>query len=180
MKRTRTLILTALFAALTAVGALIRIPTPTSSFTLQIFFTAMAGVLLGPKWGALSQMIYVGLGLMGLPIFTLGGGPTYLLQPSFGFLLGLIPATGLIGAIAQRSPTKRRVLLACLAGELVLYGAGLPYMYLILNVCLGQSIAPEQLLWTGMVICLPGDALKIAAVTALAPALARRLSRPGT
>lgn len=57
--KTRNLLLIALFTALTAVGAFIRIPTPLSSFTLQVFFTCMAGVLLGAKYGAVSQLIYV-------------------------------------------------------------------------------------------------------------------------
>ena len=47
--KTRMLLLTALFAALTAIGAFLKIPTPWSSFTLQVFFVCMAGVLLGPK-----------------------------------------------------------------------------------------------------------------------------------
>ena len=72
--RTRMLILTAFFAVLTAVGAFIRIPTPVSNFSLQVLFTCMAGLLLGPRWGAASQAVYVGLGLLGLPVFTLGGG----------------------------------------------------------------------------------------------------------
>ena len=54
--KTRMLLLTALFAALTAIGAFLKIPTPWSSFTLQVFFVCMAGVLLGPKYGALSQL----------------------------------------------------------------------------------------------------------------------------
>ena len=70
--KTRMLLLTALFAALTAIGAFLKIPTPWSSFTLQVFFVCMAGVLLGPKYGALSQLVYIALGLMGLPIFTTG------------------------------------------------------------------------------------------------------------
>ena len=68
--KTRALILTALFAALTAVGAFLRIPFPIAPITLQVFFTAMAGVLLGPRYGALSQLVYVVLGLIGLPVFT--------------------------------------------------------------------------------------------------------------
>ena len=71
--RTRNLVLAGLMAALTALGAFIRIPLGITSITLQFFFTAMAGVLLGPKWGALTQGAYVALGLAGLPIFTLGG-----------------------------------------------------------------------------------------------------------
>ena len=88
----RKLVFTALLTALTAAGAFLRIPLGFSSITLQFLFTAMAGVLLGPGCGALSQGVYVALGLMGLPIFTTGGGFGYVLQPTFGFLLGLIPA----------------------------------------------------------------------------------------
>ena len=74
MNNTKNMIYTALFAALTAVGAFLRIPMGYSSVTLQYLFTAMAGLLLGRKWGALSQLLYVLLGLVGLPIFTMGGG----------------------------------------------------------------------------------------------------------
>lgn len=102
--KTRSLILAALFAALTAIGAFLKIPLGALSLTLQFFFTAMAGVLLGPRWGAASQAVYVALGLMGLPVFTLGGGLGYVFQPSFGFLLGLIPAAWVIGRLAGRGP----------------------------------------------------------------------------
>ena len=95
-KTLRMMLLSALFAALTAVGAFIRLPAGPTSITLQIFFSALAGILLGVKWGAVSQLLYVGLGLLGLPVFTMGGGLSYLLQPSFGFLLGLIPSTLLL------------------------------------------------------------------------------------
>ena len=62
------MLLTAIFAALTAIGAFLRIPAGFTSFTLQVFFTCMAGVLLGPYWGAASQLLYVLLGLIGIPI----------------------------------------------------------------------------------------------------------------
>lgn len=174
---TQRMILTALFAGLTAIGAFLKIPLGLTSITLQFFFTAMAGVLLGPKWGAASQAVYVALGLAGLPIFTMGGGPTYLLQPSFGFLLGLIPAVWLTGTIAQGSGAAKRVIPACIAGDLILYAVGVPYMYLILNVYLGKGMPLSQVLWAGMAVYLPGDALKIAAVTLLARPLVPALSR---
>lgn len=175
--QTRFLALAALFAALTAVGAFLRIPLGALSLTLQFLFTALAGVTLGAKWGAVSQGVYVALGLVGLPIFTQGGGVSYLLQPSFGFLLGLIPAAAVIGALAGERGERRRVVPACLAGLAVLYLVGLPYMGLILNVYLGKGVPVWTVVQTGMLVYLPGDGLKIAAVAAVAPALCRAVKR---
>ena len=157
----RKLVYTALLAALTAAGAFIRIPIGISVITLQFLFTAMAGVLLGPGGGALSQGVYVALGLVGLPIFTAGGGFGYVLQPSFGFLLGLIPAAAVIGGLSRRSSSPVRL--------------ALPYMALILNGYLGKGISAPALLWSGMLIYLPGDAAKIAVTALLCPVLRRRI-----
>lgn len=164
--KTRELLLTALFAALTTIGGLIRIPTPISSFTLQFFFTAMAGILLGARLGALSQLIYVALGLAGLPIFTLGGGPGYIFQPTFGFLVGLIPSAFIIGKMAEKSKGLS-LIPAVIAGDFVLYLAGLPYMYAILNLYLGRGLGVMEVMSSGMLIFLPWDALKIAAACVL-------------
>ena len=174
---TRTLTRTALFAALTAAGAFIRIPLGYSSITLQFFLTAMAGCLLGPVWGPVSQAVYVALGLIGLPIFTQGGGLTYLLQPTCGFLIGLIPAAWVIGLLTvHRPPHPIRTALACLAGLSVLYAVGLPYMAVILNQYMGKAMGFSAILWAGMLPFLPGDMLKIAVTAALAPLLQKRLS----
>lgn len=174
---TRTLTRTALFAALTAAGAFIRIPLGYSSITLQFFFTAMAGCLLGPVWGPVSQAVYVALGLIGLPIFTQGGGLTYLLQPTCGFLIGLIPTAWVIGLLTvHRPPHPIRTALACLAGLAVLYAVGLPYMAVILNQYMGKAMDVSAILWAGMLPFLPGDMLKIAVTAALAPLLQKRLS----
>ena len=100
--KTRDLIYCALFAALTAIGAFIHFQFMHATITLQCFFTAMAGLLLGARLGALSQALYVGLGLVGLPIFAAGGGFSYVFNPTFGFLLGLIPAAWVIGRLAEK------------------------------------------------------------------------------
>ena len=173
---TRALILAGLFAALTAIGAFIRIPLGLIAVTLQTFFTAMAGILLGPKWGALSQAAYVVLGLVGLPIFLLGGGPSYVLQPSFGFVVGLIPCAWITGLLSGGGRSPGRIVLACLAGECVLYLIGVPYMYVICNAYLGRDMAVETAVRTGMLVYLPGDALKTAAAALLAPAVSRSLA----
>ena len=171
----RKLVYTALLAALTAAGAFIRIPVGISVITLQFLFTAMAGVLLGPGGGALSQGVYVALGLVGLPIFTAGGGFGYVLQPSFGFLLGLIPAAWVVGAVAGESLDPKRMALASLAGLAALYAVGMPYMALILNAYMGKGMTFSALLWAGMLPYLPGDAVKIIVAAGVCPVLRRRL-----
>lgn len=173
--RVKPLVLASLFAALTAVGAFLRIPIPPSAITLQFFFTAMAGLLLGQKYGAVSQVIYVALGLVGLPIFTMGGGIGSVLQPTFGFLLGLIPCAWVIGALTQKKCTVRRVVLSCVVGLAVLYAVGLPYMAAIMNLYLGKGWSIFDVLYKGMLLFLPGDAIKILVCGLLAPQLRQHL-----
>ena len=161
---TRNMVLAALFAALTAIGAFLQIPTGTVPITLQFLFTALAGLLLGC------------IGLLGLPVFTQGGGIGYVLQPSFGFLLGLIPAAAVIGALTARRTGYLTVLAAVLVGDLILYAVGVPYMYLILHVYM-QSAKTFPALLAAMLVYVPGDTLKIVVVTALAPVLRRTLAK---
>ena len=163
----RKLVYTALFAALTAAGAFLRIPLGVSSITLQCLFTAMAGVLLGAGCGALSQAVYVALGLIGLPIFTTGGGFAYVLQPTFGFLLGLIPAAAVIGALTRKNFGFVHLALACCAGLAVLYLIGLPYLHGICTLYLHKQRTIWETMMGGMIIFLPWDALKIVAVALL-------------
>ncbi len=172
----RELALAALFAALTAVGAYIRVPTPWSAFTLQVFFVFMAGALLGPKYGALAEGVYVLLGLVGVPVFTGGGGPMYVLQPTFGFLLSYIPAAAVVGALRGQGRFWR-LAAACLAGLAVIYAVGLPYMALILNVYLEKGLTAWQIIESGMLLFLPYDAAKLVLAALLAKALLPRLER---
>ena len=86
--RTYKMMLVALFAALIAVGAFIRVPVPLVPFTMQTFFVVLAGMLLGKKLGGASALVYLAIGLIGIPVFTQGGGIGYVLKPSFGYLIG--------------------------------------------------------------------------------------------
>lgn len=178
--RTKQLVLTALFAALTAIGAFLKIQIPVEgipAITLQFFFTAMAGVLLGAKYGAISQAVYVLLGLVGLPIFTMGGGFSYVLQPSFGFLVGLIPSAWVIGTLCKNAKSFWPMALGILAGLAVLYLISTPYMGLILNLYLGKGMSVWQIVRAGCLLYLPGDVLKIVVCTALCLALRSRLPK---
>ena len=95
------MILCSLFAALIAVGAFIKIPVPVVPFTLQFLFTTLAGMFLGARNGAASVILYLILGLAGLPIFAQGGGPGYVLVPSFGYLIGFAAGTWITGKMTE-------------------------------------------------------------------------------
>ena len=175
--QTKKLVQAALLAALTAVGAFIRFPLGAMSFTLQDMFTVMAGVLLGWKWGAASQAAYVVLGLVGLPVFTQGGGLSYVFQPSFGFLLGMIPAAAVTGLIAGNKGEPKRVIPACFLGLAVMYLIGVPYMGMILNLYMGKGLSVWTIVKTGLLVYIPGDTLKVIVVAIVSPALCKALRR---
>ena len=153
--KTRYLILSAIFAVLTALGTWLRIPTPISSFTLQTFFCAMAGLLLGSRWGAVSMAVYLLLGVVGLPVFTVGGGFAAFVTPTGGFLLGLVPMAWVAGKVKKSFP-------ACLLGLLVLYAVGLPWMHTVITVYLQKPWSVRQTLLYGMLAFLLWDLLKMA------------------
>ena len=177
MSKTRPLIFAALFAALTAVGAMIRIPLPPSYFTLQYLFSAMAGVLLGPVYGPLSQLLYLALGLLGLPVFASGGGFLYVLQPTFGFLLGSVAAAWIIGKLTRKNTSRRRILLAGLIGLTLLYAVGAAYLLMLYLLWLPRTQSAAQLLAAATLPFLPFDVSKILLYTFLCPRLIPHLGR---
>lgn len=139
---TRELTMTALFVTLITVGAFIRIPLPNCPFTLQILFTTLAGIILGSRLGAVSVGIYIILGLIGVPVFTSGGGPGYILQPTFGYLVGFMVGAYVVGRFSEVSPNHsfKQLLIGAILNLLVVYGFGMVYLYMIMNVYLGTPI----------------------------------------
>ena len=173
----RPLVLTGAFAALTAVCGFFKVPLGFTFITLQTMMAALAGILLGAKWGAASQAVYLVLGLVGLPIFTQGGGPGYIFQPSFGFLLGF-PLTAAVSAwVLGDSTSPLRTALAAGAGILAGYLIGTPYMGLILNVYMGKGMDVWTVVKTGSLIYLPGEAVKVIFTAVVAPPLKRAMKK---
>ena len=121
----RQITMTALFVALVAVGAFIKIPIPYLPFTLQLLFTTLAGLILGSRLGGMSVVMYLILGLAGVPIFTEGGGLMYVVKPTFGYLLGFA-----IGAFVNLA---------------IVYGVGMLYLYEIKDLYLGKPIGLDAL-----------------------------------
>lgn len=139
--KTRDMILISLFAALTAIGAFIKIQIGLVPFTFQFFFCAFSGVLLGSRKSLISQLVYVGIGLIGIPVFTNGGGFTYIFQPTFGYLLGFIACGYTVGKLTEniKNLTFPKMLGAVLTGLMVIYIIGVPYLYMIVKLYMGKS-----------------------------------------
>lgn len=173
--KTRELIMVSIFAALTAIGAFIKIPIPYVPFTLQFLFCAMAGIILGPKLGALSQILYVIIGLIGVPVFTEGGGLYYIFKPTFGYLIGFIVAAYVIGKFTSiiKELTFIKVLLSVLSGLFFVYLFGVIHLYIIYNLYMGDAKTIWWAIFYGFVICVGGDLLVSAAASALSLKLKR-------
>nr|WP_281241559.1 biotin transporter BioY [Sporomusa acidovorans] len=134
-------------------------PVPAVPFTLQFLFTTLAGLLLGPRLGSLSVGIYIGIGLLGIPVFTSGGGFGYILQPTFGYLLGFYVGTYVTGALAAsaRQPSLKRLLAANFAGLLLVYLLGMIYYYVVANYFINQPLGVWPLILYCFLFPLPGD-----------------------
>ncbi|KUK16848.1 biotin transporter BioY, partial [Thermococcus sibiricus] len=93
----------ALFAALTAVGAQIAIPLGTVPITLQVLFVLLSGLILGAKLGFLSQIVYLFMGAIGLPVFAnFSGGLAYIYGPTGGYLISFPLAAFLAGLVSEK------------------------------------------------------------------------------
>ena len=158
---TKQLIICSIFTALIAAGAFIKIPIPVVPFTLQFLFTMMAGLLLGGEMGAYSVFMYILLGLIGLPIFTEGGGLGYIFKPTFGYIIGFCIASYATGKIANEktNPTYKRILMANFIGLAIVYSLGMLYYYIICNFVINTPIGVWPLFLYCFILAVPGDIL---------------------
>ncbi len=148
ISKTTKLAISAVFVALITVGAFIRIPIPGVPFTLQIVFTTMAGLMLGGMWGGGAVAIYTLMGLIGIPVFTAGGGIMYVMQPTFGYILGFIFGAMACGFIVKKSKSKSIwiYIAASLVNMAIIYVIGVIYFYLIMTFYLAESVSSKELI----------------------------------
>ena len=158
--KTRDLTLIPIFAALTAIGAFIKIPIPIVPFTLQYFFCALGAILLGAKRGALAQIIYVLVVLL-------------------GYLIGFIFGAYIIGKITEnlKSINIKNLFLAGILGLLVIYLFGVSYMYVIYNFYLGDAMSLLSAVSIGAIACLPSDLLLTFIISLVGSKVCPRLKR---
>jgi len=172
-----------LFTALTAVGAFIRIPMPLVPFSMQTFFVYMSGTVLGASGGFISQFVYLFLGLAGLPIFARGGGLGYIVTPTFGYLLSYPLAALVIGKLTSKMDVKKsspyraffKMFISICAGALVIYSAGVIYLYFCTKYFMGKEISFTVAVWSGFIIFIPVSLIKIALASYLSVRIKRRL-----
>ncbi len=140
MKRRKlivTLTLSALFCTLIIIGSFIRIPLPNMMpVTLQTFFVLLTALVLPFKASTLASLTYVALGLIGLPIFSGGGGLGYVLTPNFGFIIGFLIATVIMSVITEKLKYRKlwQYIICSLLGIEIIYIIGILYFAFITNV----------------------------------------------
>lgn len=170
LKSPKNLVLMSLFTALICLGAFIKIPIPYIPFTLQFLFTSLAGLLLGPVLGTLSVLLYLFIGLIGIPVFTQGGGFSYVFIPTFGYLLGFVFATFLTGLISSKK-TKNQIKtywIATVLGLFTVYTFGLLYYYVLSIWVLNTPVDLGVLFLYGFVLAIPGDLMLCFVASSLA------------
>lgn len=168
----RRMCFVALMAALICAIAPVAVPVGPIPITLATFAVYLAGALLGAKDGTLAVALYLLLGAVGLPVFSgFSGGFSRIVGATGGYLVGYLPCAAMIGFASDRwGDRKWTIPLAMAAGTAACYALGTAWYMGFSGVNLGGA----------MVACvvpfLPGDALKIAAASAVAAALRGRMA----
>jgi len=152
-------------AALTGLAAQISLPVPGSPVpvTGQTFAALLVGTALGARRGFLSLALYALVGMAGVPWFA--GGASGAGGASFGYVLGMLLASTVVGALARRGADRSMLRTAgvMLLGEAIIYAVGVPYLAVVTGMSLTAAIA------AGLTPFLIGDALKAALAMGLLP-----------
>ena len=162
----------ALFAALVGAFAYVTFPNPVSpvSVTLQVLGVFLAGIYLGPVWGAASLVLYLAAGALGAPVFQGGSaGVAALVGDTAGYLWSYPIAAAAVGAIVHRGASLRDLdavglptLVGAMAlGTVIIYALGVAVLGAVL------SLGPVEAVTVGAVAFFPAEALKIAAAVGI-------------
>jgi len=177
------MVLAALFTGLMIGGALITIPFPQVPLVVANAFPWLAGLILGPWWAAVSTALYLLLGAFGLPVFAKGAaGVGVLLGNTGGFLFGYLLSAIAVGLLRDpRGQSVVRNALAVLAGLIIVYLAGIPWLaFVAFHGPSGfeASHLVQALFWATGPAAVPflfvvGDLIKAVGVVAVAGVLVR-------
>ncbi|MDG5471659.1 biotin transporter BioY [Jeotgalibacillus sp. ET6] len=167
------MVLASFFAALMAIGANITSIVPilvigSIPLTLQTVVCILSGLLLGKKWGPVAMVIYMLIGLAGMPVFAQwSGGIRILISPTFGFILSYIAVAWFSGLITEKKKTYSLLLTAAFLGTAINYAIGTSWMYMAYKLWFA---APDgftyAMAWIWMLPFVPKD-LILAGIAAL-------------
>ena len=161
----RKMVLSSLFAALIALCAWITVPIPPVGFTLQTFGVLMALGVLGGRWGTVSVLLYLAMGVVGLPVFSgFRGGISALADATGGFLWGFAA-----GGLVYRLTEKLGKLPAFVLCQLTCYLCGCLWFSYWAGCGMGAAVV------TCVVPYLIPDALKLWLAWHLSGRIARQL-----
>jgi biotin transport system substrate-specific component len=173
--RARDIALVAGGAVLTGIAAQIAVPVPGSPVPVsgQTFAALLVGTALGARRGFLSLALYAVAGAAGMPWFA--QATSGYAMPSFGYILGMLLAATVVGALARRGADRSVLRMAgtMALGSLIIYAVGVPYLALATGMSLPQAVA------AGLTPFLIGDALKAALAMGVLPTAWKALGRKG-
>lgn len=169
----RSMTMCALFAAVTAVLSQIVIPIGPVPISLSTIAVLLAGGLLGARDGTISQLIYLLLGAVGVPVFSgFSGGLGKLTGPTGGYIIGYIFTALIVGLLVPLCRNKMRYIIPVyVLGTLVCYTFGTVWYIVITHTGIGAA------LMTCVVPFLPGDAVKIVLASFLTAKLAKQVQK---
>ena len=160
------MVLAAMMAALISAGSQIAIPLPLVPINLALLAVFAAGFALEKRWAMAAVLLYLGMGAVGLPVFSgFRGGPGHLLGPTGGYLLGYLLTAGIVSELAPWADSFIKRALICALGVAACYLCGTLWLMWLT----GKGL--QEVLGFAVLPFLPGDALKCLAAAFLAPRL---------
>ena len=140
------------------VSAKMHVPLWPVPITMQTFAVLVIGATYGARLGALTVLLYLAEGALGLPVFSgtpeKGIGVAYMVGPAGGYLLGFLIAVAAVGWCANRGHFRT------LAGSTLAVGLGIVAVYVPGVIWLSALIGIEKAIQLGILSFLPGDLLK--------------------
>ncbi|MGW6139627.1 biotin transporter BioY [Streptomyces sp. NPDC055144] len=165
VSRTRDIALVLGGAALTGIAAQIAVPVPGSPVpvTGQTFAALLVGTALGARRGFLSLAVYALVGMAGMPWFAQGTSGAS--GASFGYVIGMLLASTVVGALARRGGDRSvlRTAGTMVLGSAIIYAVGVPYLAAATGMTFTQAVA------AGLTPFLIGDAVKAALAMGVLP-----------
>ena len=161
----RAVVLALVGSALLAISAKIQVPIPPVPMTMQTLVVLLIGATYGWRLGGATMLLYIGEGMLGLPVFANTppqvASPAYLLGPTGGYLAGYVAAAVTMGALAERGWDRSlpRVVAMMILGHAIIFAFGLAW--------LAQLVGPAKAWAVGAAPFIVATVLKTALAATL-------------